>query len=511
MKNWLLVGVVGLSIHASALAAESARALELGAPFADGMVLQRGRPVPVWGCAAPGEKVSVVFAGSRVAARADAEGKWRADLPPLVASKEGRELVVSAGGERRVLRDVLAGEVWLASGQSNMECAIWNATNMRFRDREGGLLVQYVSRPFVRFCEVSTERHAVRPRTRWERPARWQPIDRGNVVMGSRKGLSAVAYYFALELYATLDIPVGIVVAVKGASNIDAWTPRAGLATRPDLKDLLDFPVKEEIDPKLRRWPFSESANQPTVLWNSMLSPLVPMALRGAIWYQGEQNSTEPGRYASRMHALYDGWKAAFENPSLSFLFVQIPPWGDPGIAAIQEAQAKFADEEPNAGMAVVNDLGNLKDIHPNVKGPVGRRLAALALQRNYGYKDLVADAPKPMGWRQLDGGRVEMSFSHVKSWYVYNDDRSMATGFELRDADGRWHKAELANMGLWKNPKTGEVVQTGFIGESRLVVASPDVPQPTGVRYLHSAPWYGSLHAETSLPLGAFCLDLSK
>lgn len=485
-------------------------ALELGAPFADAMVLQQGRPVPVWGTAAPGAEVSVRFGEASATATADATGRWRAALPSLAASKEGRALVVSSAGETRTLRDVLVGEVWLASGQSNMECAIWNGNNMRFRDREGGLLVQYVTRPFVRFCEVSTERHAVEPRTRWERPAQWRPIDRGNVVMGTRKGLSAVAYYFALELYAALDVPIGIVAAVKGGSNIDAWTPREGIATRPDLKDLYDFPVAETLDPKLRRWPISDSANQPTVLWNSMLAPLGPFAMRGAIWYQGEQNANEPHRYASRMHALYDGWKAKFENPSLSFLFVQIAPWGNADIAAIQEAQAQFAEEEPATGMAVISDLGNLKDIHPNVKGPVGRRLAALALQRNYGgFADVVADAPRPTGWKRLAGGQVEVSFRFVKTWYVYNDDRSMDTGFELRDEKGAWHKATLANMGMWKNPKTGEILPTAFINESRLVVSSADVPKPTGLRYLHSQPWYGSLHAETSLPLGAFQLDL--
>ncbi len=493
-----------------ARAAEGGAALSLGAPFADGMVLQAGRAVPVWGTATPNSEVSLRFGAAQVVTRSDSEGKWRANLPSLTASKEGRELVVSVGNEKLVLRDVLVGEVWLASGQSNMECAIWNINNMRFRDREGGLLTQYVSRPYVRFCEVSTEKHSVSPRTSWEKPARWLPIDRKNVVMGARKGLSAVAYYFALELYATLDVPIGIIAAVKGGSNIDAWTPREGIGTRPDLKDLYDFPVAEVLDPKLRRWPISDSANQPTVLWNSMLAPLGPFAMRGAIWYQGEQNCNEPQRYASRMHALYNGWKLKFENPSLSFLFVQIPPWGSPEIAALQEAQALFASEEPTTGMAVVNDLGNLKDIHPNVKGPVGRRLAALALQRNYGYKDLVADAPRPKSWSVLEGGAIEITFDFVKNWYVYNDDRSMATGFEVRDAKGQWHKAELANMGMWKNPKTGEVLPTAFINENRLVIASPEVPKPTGLRYLHSAPWYGSLHADTSLPLGAFSLDLT-
>lgn len=498
--------LVSVSCHA----AEGAATLELGAPFADGMVLQQGRPVPVWGTATPNKEVSVRFAGKTLTTKADSEGKWRVDLPSLVASKEGRELVVAVGDEKRVFKDVLVGEVWLASGQSNMECAIWNVNNMRFRDQEGGLLVQYVKRPYVRFCEASTEHHSVEPRTHWEKPAKWQSIDCRNVVMGSRKGFSAVAYYFALELYAALDVPIGIIAAVKGGSNIDAWTPREGIATRPDLKDIYDFPVAEELDPKLRRWPISDSANQPTVLWNSMLAPIGPFAMRGAIWYQGEQNCNEPQRYTSRMHALYNGWKTKFENPSLSFLFVQIAPWGNLDIAALQESQTKFANEEPTVGMAVINDFGNLRDIHPNVKGPVGRRLAALALQRNYGFKDLVADSPKPTGWKMLEGGKVEVNFQFVKNWYVYNDDRSMATGFELQDEQGKWHKAELANMGMWKNPKTGEILPTAFINESRLVIASPEVPRPIGLRYLYSRPWYGSLHAETSLPLGAFHYDLT-
>lgn len=506
-------------ICAASAGAAGAAALELGAPFADAMVLQQGRPVPVWGTAAPGAEVSVRFGEASATATADATGRWRASLPSLAAAKEGRALVVSSAGETRTLRDVLVGEVWLASGQSNMECAIWNGNNMRFRDREGGLLVQYVTRPFVRFCEVSTERHAVEPRTRWEKPAQWRPIDRGNVVMGARKGLSAVAYYFALELYAALDVPIGIVAAVKGGSNIDAWTPREGIATRPDLKDLYDFPVAETLDPKRRRWPISDSANQPTVLWNSMLAPLGPFAMRGAIWYQGESNVADGdviAGYGARMKALHDGWRRVFGNPRFRLYFCQLCPWGDPRVPQMQEAQQAYAQSDPDAGMAVLCDVGNLRDIHPNDKQVPGLRLALLALRRDYGFSDVVADSPTLRTWR-VEGGKFVMAFNDVKAWSVYDPDwrtcrdpaQSADYGFEVAGADGAWAKAQVGNF---RSTRSGSQVEyRGQIEGVELVVWSDAVKEPVRLRYLHSRPWRGCLMNEAGLPLGAFHIDAAR
>jgi sialate O-acetylesterase len=241
-----------------------------------------------------------------------------------------------------------------------------------------------------------------------------------------------------------------------------------------------------------RKGVVSGAHQQPSVLWNGMVAMYAPMSVRGFIWYQGCHNSGEPERYCSKMHALYNGWAHEFANPRMKLYFVQLAPWGKE-IAKMQEAQAQFDAEEPNAGMAVANDVGNLFDIHPNDKYTVAKRLAVHALKRDYGFSHIVDNSPTLKSWK-IEGDKFVLSFNDAESWYVYNENRSLDTGFEIAGEDGKFVKA-----------KVGNIDNSGSIKGKDLVVFADGVKSPKKLRYLYSKPWFGSLYNQVALPLGAF------
>ena len=513
----ILLSVVGVAFAGPLFAA-----LKLGVPFADGMVLQREMKVPVWGTADAGAEVSVSFAGQSVRTTAGTNGAWRVDLEPLVASKEGRDLVVtefSPGNQaikqsnnQTILHDVLVGEVWYCSGQSNTQLPL-RGTNVRFRDRNGALIAQMTDKPCVRYVKAVCEepKYSVTPEIPPRYDVVWKKFNRKNLM--PLNGFSAIGVYFALELHSSLDVPVGIVGSYHGGTNIDAWTPTCGTASRPDLKDVLDRPLfatKEAWDaaPKeMRLSPFNGLNQQRSVLWNSMVAAWCPMAMRGFIWYQGCHNAKEPERYCSKMHALYDGWSQMFENPGLKLCFVQLAPWGEGTIPFIQEAQARFAAEERNASMAVINDVGNLNDIHPRDKELVVKRLAIHALKEAYGW-NVRADSPTLAKWEVKDGKFV-LDFDHAEGFYVYYDSRDPEArvkelGFEVCGTNGVWKVAGIDNF-VGSRTRQGKPTSLPVVRGSRLVVSSPEVPEPVKLRYLHSHPWTGRLYSDVDLPLGAF------
>ena len=482
------------TMMATALAVAGVFAVEakvkMGVPFTDGMVLQRDRAVPVWGTADAGEKVKVAFAGQTRETTADAQGAWRVNLAPLAASCEGRTLTANDVA----VKDVLVGEVWFCAGQSNTEVPLWGG-NSHFRDGKGAMRARMTHKPLVRYCYQSNYRLSVTPKKTAPRPVEWKPFTPNNLMQGS--SFSAMGVYFALEVHNALGIPVGIVGTYWGGTRIEPWTPASGFAAVPALKHLadsklVDAAAAEEMK-KAGKTPPTLS-QQERVLWNEMVNPWTPFAVRGLIWYQGCSNAGEGLAYADKMHALYRGWAKEFENPGFRLYFVQLAPWGFEGIAKIQEGQAKFAAEEKNAGMAVINDVGNLHDIHPNDKETVGQRLALFALNRDYGFADVRADSPTLRSWK-VEGDRFVLSFDHAEGWYYYTPDGSPVNGFEIAGPDGRFVAAKLVNA------KKGR----GLIEGRDLIVSAPGVTEPRKLRYLYSRPWTGTVYSDAALPLGAF------
>lgn len=488
--------------------------IELGAPFTDGAVLQRGMEVPVWGRVLPEdgrmpERIKIEFAGQTKFSVPDADGGyWKAELDPMDASSEGRTLKVSCdpAGESAEVRDVLVGEVWFASGQSNMSFPLYHPDS-RWCDRRGAMMASMTRLPLVRYVTVGS-RWSVEPvkfpanAPGW---AKFVPQDlrtiRRDGLPGKGTGISAVAFFYARELHLALGVPVGIVCASIGGTGIDAWIPRSGY-------DGCDASIEEfaRYEPK-KNWrretdlkgPIDGPNQQPAVLFNGMVAAYAPMAMRGTIWYQGEHNSGEPHLYRAKMRALFEGWRREFSNPSLKFYFVQLSPWKHnwPGICA---AQTEFAEEEPGAAIAVNADGGNFWDIHPNDKEMVAQRLALHALKRDYGF-DIPEDDSPVLDSAAFENGKAVLSFRHAKDWYVYAKDFSKSPAFELAGADGVWRPAKVENYEKAFSKNFKGVAIAG----PEIVLSSKEVPEPVKARYMGRPRTAGTVFNEAMLPLGPF------
>ncbi len=494
--------------------------VELAPVFSDNAVLQRDMNVPIWGFADPGESVTVKFADQTQTTTAGQNGKWMVKLSPLAASKENRTLTVSGKDNTVTANNILVGEVWIASGQSNMEMPLWgNGENYRHRNANGTgkEVADKTDLPLLRFTNMPRKSSTV--------PVEKEAIKWSVAVPGpDLERASATAFFFGRELQKTLDIPIGILGAYWGGTRIEPWTPPEGFDSVEELASIArsvnaKIPgtkahkeVSEKVVADYSAWlakyneaiakgeqpplppefpneqkPFS-GHQQPTVLYNHMLYGFVPYAVRGGIWYQGESNRGDGMLYKSKMQALLNGWKSVFQNPNMKFYFVQIAPFtygGDSTVLArLQEAQQSFADNEKDAGMAVVSDaVHNIRDIHPADKEIVGKRLAYLALNRDYGRKDIKADSPKLKASR-TEGNKFILEFDFVESW------KSPVTPipfFEVAGIDG------------------GFVPANATIDGTRLIVSADNVAEPQHLRYMWHETNEGKLANEAGLVLGPF------
>ena len=498
--------------------------IEMGTPFTDGAVLQRGMKVPVWGKVTPAQskvlrKVRVEFAGQEKTAVVGKGGEWKVELDPMDASKESRTMTVSRVSpgfffdsvlETVEVKDILVGEVWFASGQSNMECPIWG-NSTRYRDMKGGLMTTMTYLPNIRYvkCERKWSSEPKELSAKWCKftPENLQLFHRVETRLGGSNtgvSLSAVAFYYARELYLALDVPIGILDASWGGTNIDAWTPRSGYdGCDESIKATAEYPVKADWKAETdKKGPIGGAHQQPTVLYNGMVASFAPMAMRGFIWYQGCHNSGESQLYCAKLHALYNGWSRDFANPDLKLYLVQLAPYNQNWLG-ICMAQNKFCAEEKNAALAVTADVGNFDDIHPNDKEVVSKRLVVHALKRDYGFNIPEDDSPVVKSVSFKDG-KATVSFDNVKDWYVYAPNRSRSPAFELAGADGKWQPAKVVNYRKGKD-KSGNETDTDYIDTPEIVLSSEAVPEPERVRYMGQPKTSGTLYNEASLPLGPF------
>ena len=506
-RTRLLVGSI-LTVAALGASAE----FRLADPFADGAVLQRGAAVPVWGTAEPGRKVCAAFGEACVTTEVGADGRWMLKLPSMDMCREGRTLTVrelepgfffDTVTAETAVSDVLVGDVWFVSGQSNTEFPLCGE-NPHFSDRNGAAIASITRLPLVRFCRQSDYKCAEEPKTRAALPVKWLAMTSENLL--ANNCFSAIGLYFAMYVHQATGVPLGLVGAYWGGTGIDPWTPREGTLSRPDLKDVAAWKSSLTWDGKTPKSIFRSGRvqDQPAVLWNEMVAPWCPYAMKGLLWYQGCTDSRQPERYCSKMHALYNGWSQKFENPDMKLYFVQLAPWGFADIARMQEAQSDFDRENANAGMAVINDLGNLTDIHPNEKGTVGLRLARMALKRDYGFTD-IEDCSPTLKSARVEGDRFVLTFDHAKRLYIYNRDFSTVSPFEVAGADGVYKPAKIVNMVPRMRPNGKPEYRGQIKGEGLLEVKAEGVDNPVSLRYCHSSPWLGTVYNEANLPLGAF------
>lgn len=455
MPSRLIALLASFFLAAAALRAD----VRCAAIFSDHMVLQRDQPVAIWGDAAPGEKITVEFAGHTAATAADGEGHWRAELPAMPASAESRTLTVR-GHNAVSFADVLVGEVWLCSGQSNMEKPLGPRKGQKPTDNYQDE-IRRADHPLLRLYKMpwfGKPKKNVLGMT-WVRctPDTIQHTE-----------FSAAGYYFGRKLQETLGVPVGLIDSSFGGTQIEAWLPESAFASTPAIRDLRDV--------KYFAW---VKHVQATDLYQSMIAPLAPYTLRGFLWYQGENNVMEADGaiYTAKLRALIDSWRAAWEQPQAPWYFVQLAPFDyskwtifpqqltPEELPVFWEAQAR-ALTLPHTGMVVITDLvRNLHDIHPTNKRDVGLRLANLALEDTYGHADLLAHSPSFAAMTALPDGRIAVRFNDAGTGLKTRDGKP-ATDFTLAGPDCRFVPAQAEIEG------------------DRVIVSSPDVNTPVAVRF---------------------------
>jgi sialate O-acetylesterase len=458
--------------------------VKLASVFGDSMVLQRELPVPVWGWADPGEVVTVTVAGQTKKTEADADGKWQVKLDALKANAEGQTLTV-AGKNKIELNDVLIGEVWICSGQSNMEWRLRTSMNAEAE-------VAAADHPQIRLFDVPG--HTTSPLAKDTCPGSWKICQ-----PETTKDFSAVGYFFGRRLQQELKVPIGLVGSNWGGTRIEPWTSPAGFHSVPELKAIADTVDAYTAETKVR-------SGSPSAIYNAMIHPLAPFAMRGAIWYQGESNGGEGESYYHKTQALVNGWRELF-NPDLAFYWVQLAdfqkpnedPAGGNGWAKLREAQRKSLGIK-HTGMAVIIDIGQANDIHPRNKQDVGWRLAQWALHQTYGRQDIVPSGPLFKG-HKVEGNSIRLSFDSVGGGLIVGLKQGLEPTQEVKN--GKLQRFAIA--GANKDWHWAEATIDG----DTVVVKSSEVAEPVAVRYAYSMnPAGANLYNKQGIPASPFRTD---
>ncbi|MEQ8835941.1 MAG: sialate O-acetylesterase [Lacipirellulaceae bacterium] len=446
--------------------------LKLAGIFSDHMVLQRDVALPVWGTAEPGSLIALKVGDQQVPAVADSQGNWRAELAPLEVARD-LTLSVTAGEQSITLTDVAVGEVWFCSGQSNMQWRLSNTDN-------GKEAVAAAKHADIRLMQtpavaVDTPQHLL------DLPS-WQ-----RCTPEGAKDFSAVGYFFGRELSEKLDVPIGLINSSWGGTPMEAWTSREALASSETFRSLAQDEYFKGQPKKYR------AKDKPSYLYNGKVSHIIPFAIRGVIWYQGEANASRAGQYRELSELMIADWRHRWGLGDFPFLFVQLAAW-EPGKTwpELREAQTETL-EVHNTGMAVTTDIGNRKDIHPRNKQDVGYRLSLAA--RAIAYGETIEYSGPKFRSMEIDGSKITLSFSHLGGGLKIGELRNgepdtsagKLTGFEIAGVDGDFKQAEA------------EIV------DNQVVVHSEAVQEPVAVRYNWTGFTTGNLFNEAGLPAFSF------
>lgn len=493
----------------------SARAeIRLPHVFGSHMVLQRDKPLIIWGWGTQGETVTVQLGAVSRTTQANDRGEWEVTLPAMEAG--GPYTLTVSGSSTVECQDVMIGEVWLCSGQSNMEFGLGRVNNAHAE-------IAAANHPGIRLLLVE---HHWTPLPQTDMQGTWKVCTPQTVAEGGWDGFSAVGYFFGRELNEKLGVTVGLIESDWGGTCIQSWTPPEGFAAVPTLEkeyqhvqmsdprsdahqerlqqtldqygkwlsDARQAMAAKEVVPAVPTYPAEllppHDVQNATALYNGMIHPLEPFGLRGVIWYQGEANESDGLFYADRMRALIAGWRKLWNEGDFPFYFVQIAPWNyhdnSENLPKLWEGQTIAAKTISNTAMAVVNDIGNLNDIHPADKQDVGHRLALLALAGTYGQTNLVCSGPtfKSM---DIQGNTLRIKFDHVGGGLVSRDGKPL-DWFEIIDAD-----------------EGGFVTADARIEGDSVILSSPEVKHPVAMRFAWSDLAEPNLMNKEGLPAGAF------
>ncbi|MDR1477996.1 MAG: hypothetical protein LBJ00_03550 [Planctomycetaceae bacterium] len=452
-----------VSVPASMLFAD----VKLPDIFASGMVLQRDLPLPIWGIADPQEKITVSVGAQVRTTEAGADGRWQVKFDPFKLGKP--TTLVIKGKNEIVLDNVLIGDVWLCSGQSNMQWAMNSHPDSKAD-------VPSVNNSNIRLFQVKRET-AASPQDQLTPTVVWKAANPESV-----GNFSSIGYYFGEKLNLELGVPIGLIDSSWGGSRIEPWTSVEGFRSVPSLANLADIKLPQKT-----------GNDKPTAIYNKMIHPMIPLAIRGAIWYQGESNLSDGMQYAEKMKALINSWRKVFDNGELGFYYVQLAPFrygktDSTNLPKMWEAQAAVEKQVAQTGMVVINDIGNIKDIHPQHKKVVAGRLAAQALNKTYGKKDIACESPK-FAKLTIDDGAAILDFTDVKEFKT-RDDKS-PDWFEIAGDDSKYHKAVAV-----------------IVDKTKIKLTSEEVKNPIHVRFAWDQIAEPNLQNESGLQLGAFRTD---
>ena len=518
--------------------------VDLPAVIGDGMVLQRQATVPVWGWGEAGDKVSVSFAGQVVERAVQADGSWRVDLEPLTASSVEREMTITVGAETSTLKGVVVGEVWFASGQSNMQANLGESSRDAM-DKVNQPVVWAIREEATRHSDPLIRQLKVPLATSYDKPLKnfegqWTKAENKD----SKNQFSSVAYYFAKELRKNLDMPVGVIVSAWGAKRIQPFIPESQYRKDPALAEYYDEymakmerrieaydPVAEEAKfeaimakwhersrqakaegkwpPKVpKRWYPKNDPTFPGTIYNAMIHPVVPYAIRGAIWYQGESNAKHPKvnifDYETYLRALIDGWRDSWGQGDFPVYYCQ--------LAQFRAAPEKPVDEDfwvdvcddmrralshKNVGMAVLNDCGEVRDIHPRNKIDAGKRLALWALAKDYGQPGLVYSGPLYQS-HTIEGNRFTITFDSVGE--------GLMTAQKQLHRPAKAVEEELQGFQICGKDRQWKWAQAKITGRNTVEVWHPEVSVPDEVRYAWASnPARANLYNQAGLPTSVF------
>jgi len=478
--------------------------VRLPAVISDNMVLQQGGPVNIWGWADPGEDVKVAITnGGSGKTIADKDGNWKLKLDPPPAG--GPYQIEIAAKNTITVKNVLVGEVWLCSGQSNMEFSMKKAQNAEAE-------IAQANYPQIRLCGVKI---VAKTEPQKDCDARWSECTPEKV-----PSFSAVGYFFGRQLYQQLHVPIGLIKASCGSSAAECWINTGVLKKDSDYAAIFEryanlianYPqLLKEYKQRMADWKLAVDAaqaegkeppikpmllrepNSPVVLpgglYNAMIAPIVGYTIKGVIWYQGESNALRAYQYRKLFPTLIEDWRQEWDEGDFPFLFVQIAPFGkrEPITwAELREAQLMTLRTVPNTGMAVTMDIGDLENIHPANKLDVGKRLALWALAKTYG-RDLVCSGPLYKAMK-AEGNKIRLCFDYIGGGLVSKG--GPLTHFEVAGEDRQFVDAEAVIEG------------------DTIVVNSDKVPNPIAVRYCWSNEAVGNLFNKEGLPASPFRTD---
>lgn len=456
--------------------------------FNSNMVLQQGIPIPVWGWASPGEKVRVTFNDKTVTTKTGKDGEWKVTLQPM--NYGGPYKMVVKGKNLLTIENILIGEVWVCSGQSNMEFNVSSANNAAAE-------IAASNYPEIRLFTVK-KRIAQTPQDNLEE-GDWRECS----PVSSPK-FSAVAYFFGRALYQKMKVPIGLINPSWGGTVAETWTSPDAIAKNPDFAikleslkkiDSTEFAINVKKEGKERLGP----NNYPTLLFNGMINPIIPYGIKGVIWYQGEGNAGRAFQYRRVFSDMIKDWRAHWNQGDFPFLFVQLANFmkadslpAESTWAELREAQSMTLSL-PKTGMASAIDVGDAVDIHPKDKQTVGKRLALSAL--NVAYRQNIENQGPVYKEMKINGNRAEITFDHVSAGLKAKDKYGYLKGFTIAGSDHKF---------FWANAK--------ITSSNKVEISAPEVAEPVAVRYgWANNPSDVNLYNSEGLPADPFRTDKWK